>query len=277
MVTLKEALEKMTNHLMLFSTTARLDVELLASHVLHQSRAELFTHSEKVLSEKELNAIKILLDRRISQEPLAYIVGHKEFWDLDLKVDPAVLIPRPETEMLVEWALTHLPQAQSLQIADLGTGSGAVALAIAKERPRWYIDATDNSSKALKVAKENAEKHSIKNVNFYLGEWCHPLPHKDYHAIVGNPPYIKEDDDHLLLLTRHEPRAALVSGPDGLQAIRHIVIEARNYLLPGGWLALEHGYDQHDSVIKLFEEFGYQEIKDHEDLARHPRMIIGRR
>jgi release factor glutamine methyltransferase len=274
MTTIKDAIETMTNQLTPFSTTARLDAELLISYAAGLSRTELFTHPEKQLSASEQKHLQAFLERRMAQEPVAYIVGHKEFWTLDLMVNPDVLIPRPETEMLVEWALTHLPKEKKIQIADLGTGSGAIALALAQACPHWYIDATENSAQALKVAKRNAEKYAIKNVNFYLGEWCQALPRKGYHAILGNPPYIKENDRHLPQLIKSEPRSALVAGADGLKAIRSIIMDARYYLLPGGWLVLEHGYDQREAIINLLQEFGYKNIKDHDDLAKLPRMIV---
>lgn len=277
MTSIKDTIEKMTSQLIPFSESARLDAELLVGHVLGKPRPELFIHSEATLSTKQLQVLKALLERRMSQEPIAYIVGHKEFWTLDLTVNRDVLIPRPETEMLVEWALTYLPALRKLSVADVGTGSGAIALALALERPQWQIDATENEATALKVAQQNAQKYGVKNVNFYMGEWCHALPHKNYQAILGNPPYIKEGDEHLFKLTRFEPRSALVGGNDGLAAIRKIVMDARRYLIVGGWLVLEHGYDQHDAIIQLVEEFGYQEIKDHHDLANLPRMIVCRK
>ena len=179
--------------------------------------------------------------------------------------------------MLVEWALNHLPSSQKLKIADLGTGSGAIALALAVERPHWQMDATENSIAALKVARTNAEKYAIKNVNFYFGEWCRALPYKDYHAILGNPPYIKETDVHLPSLIRNEPRAALVAGKDGLEAIRQIIVEAHHYLVSGGWLVLEHGYDQRDQIVELAKKMGYHAVTDHTDLAGLPRMIVCRK
>lgn len=275
MTTVNDVIEKITNQLTPFSETARLDAELLVGYVTGLTRTTLFTHPEKTLSSSEQKHLQSLVERRLGQEPVAYLVGHKEFWTLDLTVNSDVLIPRPETEMLVEWALTHLPKTQKIQLADLGTGSGAIALALARECPLWSIDATDNSMQALMVAKGNAEKYAIKNVNFYVGEdWCQALPRKGYHAILGNPPYIKESDTHVPQLIKSEPRSALVAGADGLTAIRRIAIDARHYLLPGGWLVLEHGYDQRDAVINLLGEFGYKNIQDHDDLANLPRMIV---
>lgn len=158
-------------------------------------------------------------------EPVAYILGEQAFWSLSLKVTPNVFIPRAETEMLVEWVLNNLPKDEKLRIADLGTGSGAIGLAIAAERPHWIIDTSDNSQEALSIAKMNAKRHKIKNCNFYYGEWCQALVRQThYHAILGNPPYISDEDQHLKRL-QYEPRKALVSGPDGLTAIKKLLVK----------------------------------------------------
>jgi release factor glutamine methyltransferase len=276
MSTVKEAIDASSKQLQSYSDTAKLDAELLVGHLLDLSRAKLFSQSKKSLSMAQQQQLATLIARRIAGEPIAYLLGIKAFWTLDLIVNPAVLIPRPETEMLVAWALDHLPEDAPLIIADLGTGSGAIALALASERPHWRIDACDNSAAALTVAKQNAEKYRLNNVNFYLGEWCHALPRQDYHAIFGNPPYIKNDDPHLSQLTS-EPLSALVSGADGLTAIRHIAAQARDYLAANGWLVLEHGYDQQDDVIAIMQTNGYRQIEDHHDLAQWPRMIVGKK
>lgn len=277
MASVKDVIEKITNQLTAFSETPRLDAELLVGTITHQTRTELFTHPEKILSQDQQTKLHQWVERRLAQEPIAYIVGKKEFWSLDLDVNSAVLIPRPETEMLVEWLLENLPAEKSLEIADLGTGSGAIALALAIERPHWHIDATDLSAAALKVAAQNAKKHEIENVKFYEGEWCDALPHKSYHVIVGNPPYIKENDSHLPRLTQYEPVSALVSGVDGLTAIQKIMMQAREYLVSGGWLLLEHGYDQQAAVIQLMKKQGYQNVEDYLDIAKMPRMIVGQK
>ena len=275
MISIKKMIDKITQQLTSCSKTAKLDAEILVGKVLQKSRAELFAYSEVILTVKQQKQIMKYAERRLIGEPIAYIIGNKEFWSLNLTVTPDVLIPRPETEILVEYALKLFSKNEKIRLADLGTGSGAIALALAWERPYWQIDAIDNSSKALKVAKTNTEHYRIKNINFYLGEWCKALPQRDYHAIVGNPVYVSEEDRNLQQL-RYEPREALVSGPDGLSAIRIIIEEAQIYLRPNGWLLLEHGFDQSEKIIVLMEDFGYQEVKDYKDLAGLPRMITGK-
>ena len=165
---------------------------------------------------------------------------------------------------------------ENIQLADLGTGSGAISVALAYERQNWVIDATDQSEKALAVARQNAVLHGVKNIQFYAGSWCQALPRKNYHAIVGNPPYIAENDTHLQSL-KYEPLAALSAGKAGLDAIKNIIVQAKDYLLPGGWLVLEHGYDQKASIVALMKKENYREIKDYSDLAGLPRMIVARR
>lgn len=276
MISIKEMINKVTQQLMSCSETPKLDAEILTGKALKKTRARLFSYPEVVLTRKQQKQIMKYVERRLIGEPVAYIIGKKEFWSLSLTVTPDVLIPRPETEMLVEHALKLLPENEKIRLADLGTGSGAIALALAWERPYWQIDATDNSSKALKVAKINTERYKMKNINFYFGEWCKALPQHNYHAIVGNPLYIPEEDKHLQQL-KYEPREALVSGPDGLSAIKMIIEEAQIYLRLGGWLLLEHGFDQSEKIIVLMKNFGYQEIKDYKDLAGLPRMIVGKK
>ena len=276
MISIKKMIGEITKQLMGYSKTAKLDAEILVGKVLQKSRAELFAYPEVILTIKQQKQIMKHMERRLIGEPIAYITGNKEFWSLSLTVTPDVLIPRPETEILVEHALNLFQENEKIRLADLGTGSGAIALALALERPYWQIDATDNSSKALKVAKINTEHYGVKNINFYLGRWCKALPQRDYHAIVGNPIYIPEQDKNLQQL-KYEPREALVGGPDGLSAIRIIIEEAQIYLRTDGWLLLEHGFDQSEKIIALMKHFGYQEIKDYKDLAGLPRMIIGKK
>ncbi|MBW5802973.1 peptide chain release factor N(5)-glutamine methyltransferase [Coxiella endosymbiont of Ornithodoros amblus] len=276
MLSIKEAIKNISQKLTTISKTPRLDAELLLEYILKKSRADLFAYPEIQLISSQQKTLSAYVKRRLKGEPIAYILGQKEFWSLNLKVISDVLIPRPETEMLVEWILKNLPKDAKLRIADLGTGSGAVALAIAVERPYWTIDASDNSQTALKIAEINAKQHEIKNCNFYHGEWCQALPRRDYHAIVGNPPYISDNDQHLQQL-KHEPREALAAGSDGLSAIKIIIHEARSYLVDGGWLLLEHGYDQAEKIMTLLQAAGYREIADRRDLAGLSRMVAARR
>lgn len=276
MKTIKEAIELFTDRLASFSETPRLDVELLIAAVTDQSRTQLFTHPECELTPAEEKQLQQYVERRRSGEPIAYILRHKEFWSLDFHVTRDVLIPRPETEMLIEWALHNLPENEKCYLADLGTGSGAIAITLAHERLNWVIDAVDNSKKAIKIAQQNAEWHHINNVNFFYGEWCKPLPQKTYHAILANPPYIPSKDSHLQQL-KYEPLSALSGGEDGLDAIRVIAEEAKNYLAENGWLVVEHGYDQSEQIVALMKAHNYSDVTDHLDLDGRPRMVVGRK
>jgi release factor glutamine methyltransferase len=230
------------------------------------------------LTGEQQNQLEGLLARRQRGEPVAYITGTREFWSMELNVTPATLIPRPETELLVEKTLEHIPCDAALAIADLGTGSGAVALAIAKERPRCRVIATDSSPAALDVASSNAEKFGLTNIEFREGDWFAPLAGDTFDMIVSNPPYIRAGDPHLKQGDlRFEPATALVSGDDGLDAIRHITRHAREFLKPGGWLLFEHGWDQADAAGEILRRQGYRDIVSHADLAGHARVTACRR
>ena len=275
MLNVKNAIKRTSKILSSISETPYLDAVLLLEKTLKRSRASLFSYPEMQLSVSQEKKISSYIKRHLEGEPIAYILGEQEFWSLSLNVTPDVFIPRPETEILVEWVLQNLPRDEKLCIADLGTGSGAIGLAIAAERPHWIIDASDNSQEALKIAKMNAKRYKIKNCNFYYGEWCQALIRINYHTILGNPPYISNEDQHLKQL-RYEPRKALVSGSDGLSAIKIIISEAQSYLVNGGWLLLEHGFNQAEQISGLMKKAGYHDIMCYKDLADLPRMIIGR-
>ena len=234
----------------------RAEAELLLLHVLQKPRSWLFTHADEVLEMDVQTAFSALLDRRAAGEPVAYLVGHRGFWTLDLEVTPATLIPRPETELLVELALQRLPPGFSGQVADLGTGSGAIALAIASERPQAQVVATDASGAALEVARRNAQRHAITNVGFVQGDWLAPLARGDL---------------------RFEPASALASGRDGLDDIRRIVDGARHHLAPGGWLLFEHGWNQGNVAHALLRDAGYAEVFTAQDLEQRDRVSGGRR
>ncbi|AJC50373.1 SAM-dependent methyltransferase [Coxiella endosymbiont of Amblyomma americanum] len=274
-MTIKKLLDNIIQKLSQCSETARLDAEILVGAVLEKSRADLLAHPEVVLTTKQQRQIMRHVERRLFGEPIAYILGKKEFWSLSLVVTSDVFIPRPETEILVEHVLKLLPKDKKIQLADLGTGSGAIALALATECPNWHIDAVDISPKALKIAKTNVEHYKIKNVNFYLGKWCKILPRHNYHAIVGNPPYISNKYNYFQKL-KYEPKEALFSGPDGLSDIKIIIEKAKNYLSVGGWLLLEHGFDQTKKLVAFMQNIGYQNIRDYPDLSGLPRMIVGK-
>lgn len=274
-MTFENALNFATEKLKNYSPTPHLDAELLLMHCINNTREYIFTYPEKLLNQQETNQLENLIERRKSGEPIAYIIGYKEFWSLNLEVTPDVLIPRPETEHLIEWALIQLPE-KKLSIADLGVGSGAIAIALADERPDWEIDATDINEKAIALAKRNAKRYQLENIHFYLGSWCEPLPKKNYNAIFSNPPYIDHYDTHLAKL-KFEPRYALDGGKNGLDAIKIIIPQAKNYLAPEGYLVIEHGYDQQEKIMKLFEEAGYKDIEDHVDLAGLPRFTTAKK
>ncbi len=257
--------------------TPRLDAELLLADALDCNRAALLTHGDRLLGEDARHRFGDLIARRLRGVPVAHLLGRREFWSLSLRVTPDVLIPRPESELLIELALARIPPAPSLALADLGTGSGNIALALARERPRCIVTATDNSTPALAVARDNARRLAITNVRFHHGDWFAPLHGERFALIVSNPPYVAADDPHLSEGDlRHEPRQALVAGPEGLDALRHLIQQAPEYLSPGGRLLLEHGHDQGAAVRELFKGRGYDQIETHRDLANHERVTMGR-
>ncbi|KRF02356.1 protein-(glutamine-N5) methyltransferase, release factor-specific [Frateuria sp. Soil773] len=256
----------------------RVDAEALLLHVLGRPRSWLFAHADDELDAARAEAFDALVRRRHAGEPVAYLTGRRGFWTLELEVTPATLIPRPDTERLVELALERLPAERPASVADLGTGSGAVALAIARERPRAQVVATDASEAALAVAQRNAQRLGIANVSFAHGDWLAPLHGRPFDLIASNPPYIELSDPHLAQGDlRFEPAAALASGADGLDAIRHIVADARDHLLPGGWLLLEHGWNQGAAVRALLAAAGYGEVFTAQDLEGRDRVSGGRR
>jgi release factor glutamine methyltransferase len=274
MSTIESALAAATSQLS-HSDSARLDAELLLCEVLHKPRSYLYTWPERALSEGEHRDYARLLARRQAGEPVAHILGAREFWSLNLKVTAETLIPRPETELLVEAALQRLP-ASGGRIADLGTGSGAIALVLASECTGCEVMAVERSAAALAVAEENARQLGIGNVTFLHGSWYEPLKGERFDLIVSNPPYICADDPHLRQGdVRFEPLTALASGADGLDDIRLIIGGAMNHLEAGGWLLLEHGYDQGEAVCALLRAAGFRAVADLADLQGHGRVAVG--
>jgi release factor glutamine methyltransferase len=253
------------------------EAELLLAHALGVTRTWLFMHRDDPLSPAQVAAFESLAARRVAGEPVAYLLGRRGFWAFDLVVTPDTLIPRPETERLVELALERLPPEVPLRLADLGTGSGAIALALAHERRNAHVVATDASAAALEVARTNACQLRLANVEFRLGDWLQPLAGERYDLIASNPPYIAEGDPHLMRGDlRHEPARALSSGRDGLDALSTIIQDAPAHLVPGGWLVLEHGYDQGDAVRDLLYAFGYEAVQTVPDLEKRDRVSLGR-
>jgi len=265
---------------LLVAVTARLgeraDAEALLLHVLGQSRSWLFAHADDALDTDVRTAFEALVARRAAGEPVAYLTGRRGFWTLELEVTPATLIPRPETELLVELALERLPRDMACRVADLGTGSGAIALALASERSQAQVVATDASVDALAVARRNAQRLGIRNVRFVQGDWLAPLVGERFVLVVSNPPYIEAADPHLAQGDlRYEPAAALASGADGLDAIRRIVADACAHLEPGGWLLFEHGWNQGDAARALLREAGYVQVFTAQDLEARDRVSGG--
>lgn len=259
------------------SESPRLDAEVLLAAALRRSRSYLHAWPEQVPEPEQATRFATWLDRRKAGEPVAYLVGRREFWSLDLEVTPDTLIPRPETELLVELALKRLPLDDSVRAADLGTGSGAIVLALARERPQAWFVASDHSPAPLTVAQRNARRLKVTNIEFREGDWCAPLAGEHFALIAANPPYIATTDPCWQEgALRFEPPAALVAGVDGLDALRTIIAQAPNCLKPDGWLVLEHGYDQGETVPALLRERGFIEVSDHQDAAGCPRTACGR-
>ncbi|UYM14805.1 peptide chain release factor N(5)-glutamine methyltransferase [Endozoicomonas euniceicola] len=257
------------------SDTARLDAEVLLCHILQKDRSFLFTWPEHELNEQQLSDFRLLVAQRQKGTPVAYLTGERDFWTLKLSVSPATLIPRPDTELLVEQALAkELPE--NATVADLGTGTGAIALALASEQRQWTVVGADKFGDAVKLAEQNARRNNIKNVSFYQGNWCKALPDDNYHMIVSNPPYICCDDEHLSQGdVRFEPETALASGIDGLDDIRTIIQQAITRLQNGGWLLLEHGYHQAKAIQQLMRQAGFCRISTIQDLSGHDRVTQG--
>jgi release factor glutamine methyltransferase len=243
----------------------RLDAQLLLAHVLQQPRAWLLAHDDAPLSAKHTTMLQALMTRRAAGEPLAYVIGECEFRGLRLQVSPAVLIPRPETELLVEWALEHLPQQGTAQVVDLGCGSGAIALAIKHARPHAQVWASDLSTAALEIARSNAHRHQLQ-LQWQQGDWWAAWAQQRFDLALANPPYVAGADPHLAALG-HEPRVALTPEGDGLSALQQIVHGAPRHLQPGAWLLLEHGHDQAINVQHMLQHTGFVAPQTRHDLA----------
>lgn len=255
------------------------EARLLLLHVLGQAPAWLYSHDRDPVDAASARRFGELVVRRAAGEPVAYLTGSRGFWTLDLAVSPATLIPRPETELLVEQALARLPDdGRPLRVADMGTGTGAVALAIASERPQALVVATDLLGPTLAVAVGNAQRNGIANVSFRRGSWYRALGRDRFDVIVSNPPYIRADDAHLGQGdVRFEPPPALASGEDGLDAIRQIAAGVNDHLVPGGWLLLEHGWHQGQQVRELLTAAGLEAVETVVDLEGRDRVSLGRR
>lgn len=259
------------------SPTAQLDAELLLAFVLDKPRSYLYTWPEKTLTTAQLNSFAALLERRKRGEPVAYLLGRQGFWTLDLAVAAHTLIPRADTELLVETVLQLADASAALNILDLGTGSGALALAVASERQCWQVTGVDRIEAAVALAQDNQQQLGLSNVRFLRSDWFSAVAHQRYDLILSNPPYIAANDPHLQQGdVRFEPLSALVSGADGLDDIRLIIAQAPEYLTANGWLLLEHGFDQAAAVRELLHLSGFTEVSSQRDLGGHERISLGR-
>lgn len=265
----------LAHHKLPDKSSARFEAEVLMAHVLESTRSFLYANPELELPTRRSETFKKLIKQRAQGQPIAYLTQSCEFWSLPLMVNPSVLIPRADTELLVETALEQIPRQADWRVADLGTGSGAIALAIASERKKCEIHATDISAAAIRVAQKNADRLGIGNARFHRGSWSEPL-RGQFHLVVSNPPYINADDSHLTRGDlRFEPRKALTPGPDGMRAIRSLSQLARSILVDGGWLMIEHGWDQGPAAREILEGAGFMQIKTHKDMADHERVTSG--
>lgn len=272
---MKDTLQNATKALKQISDSARLDAELLLCEAIQRNKTYLYSHPEYELTWEETQVFHQLLKQRQQGKPMAYILGRQAFWDLELGVQEGILIPRPETECLVEKVLEILPTKSIQIVADLGTGSGAIALALAKECPSWSLCATDISKTALDQAKNNAQKYNIKNVTFFEGSWCDALPKKLFDCVISNPPYIAENDPELeTYVAAYEPKKALISGETGLDAINIIAKRAGAYLKAGAYLVLEHGYEQAEAVQQILRGHNYDMLVSYKDYAGKFRFTI---
>ncbi len=276
MTTIYQALREARVQLQASSPSPAVDASILLCHILGCSSAHLIAWPDKVLSQQQATKFHTALQQRIEGTPVAYITGEREFWSLNLKVTSDVLIPRPETETLVEFVLERFSASTSVKLADVGTGSGAIACALAVERPQWDVFATDLSAAALDIARINASAYKLENVQFFQGRWLEPLAAHDFDVIISNPPYVALGDPHLSEGdVRFEPESALTSGERGMDAITLLTRQSPDYLKAGGWLIVEHGCDQQRAAADCFRQGGFDNIVQLTDLAGLPRLSAG--
>jgi release factor glutamine methyltransferase len=277
MTNIESALKEATAMLQRLSDSPRLEAEILLAQAMNNTRSHLRAWPERQLSDEHATIFQVLVQNRQQGTPIAYLTGQREFWSRDFHVSPDVLIPRPETELLIELSLQRIPTDRRVRIIDLGTGSGIIAITLAAERPLADVVAVDCSLPALRIAQLNAEKHGVRNVRFCHSNWFASVPENQFHLIVSNPPYIAEDDGHLTQGDlRFEPKSSLCAPEQGLADIRHIADTARTRLHQGGHLLIEHGYNQKQAVQSIFTQLGYDKVWTYNDLAGQPRATYGR-
>ena len=276
MTDISKTLAKATELLTETSESAPLDAEVLLCHVLNKPRTHLRTWPEKQLSAQQSKQFNLLLQQRQQGNPIAYITGQREFWSRDFEVNADVLIPRPDTELLIELSLNQLADKADTRIIDLGTGSGAIAITLAAELADIDVTATDLNLKALAIAKRNAAKHQINHIQFIHSNWFEQIPVSTFDLIISNPPYIDCNDPHLSQGdVRFEPDSALIAADQGLKDIKTLCERARHYLKPDATLLIEHGFDQKNAAQAIFNSFDYTNIKTHSDLSGNPRVTSG--
>ncbi|NOR42695.1 MAG: peptide chain release factor N(5)-glutamine methyltransferase [Gammaproteobacteria bacterium] len=274
---IQQALQQASSSLSEVSPTAALDTQVLLSHVLHCNTAHLAAWPEKDLSKEQQTKYLNLIQQRIKGIPVAYLTQQREFWSLNFSVNDSTLIPRPDTETLVEYILSNFNDKENLTLLDLGTGTGAIAISIASERPSWEIVASDLSEDAIILAKQNSETHQTHRIAFLQSDWFSEVSRYDFDIIVSNPPYIAANDPHLRQGdVRFEPERALISGETGMDDIEHLCLHAKDYLKEGGSFIVEHGYNQQHLVAECFTNNGYIDIKQKQDLTGHVRMTTGK-
>ena len=273
--TVRQAIEFGMTQLEGHSESAKQDVEVLLCEVLNCTRTRLFTADKDVLSATEITTFSDFISQRQTGKPVSYIIGHQDFWSLSLEVNDSTLIPRPETEILVEQVLT-LECSGEVKFLDLGTGTGAIALAIAKERPNWQITGCDRIPDAIKLAQKNQHKNKLDNARFVVSNWFEGFENEHFDIIASNPPYVESDSEYLKMGDlRFEPLSALTSGEDGLQDIRLIISQSLNYLKPDGWLLFEHGFEQGEAVRHLLQQSNFKSIRTIKDYAGLNRITLG--
>lgn len=277
MASIQQLLNTATNSLTAVSDSPRLDAEVLLAFLLEKNRSYLRAWNDKNLDVPTIDRFESLVSQRFDGVPIAYLVGSREFWSRDFIVSPDVLIPRPDTEVLIELCLAQIPLDSTFTILDLGTGSGIIAVTLAAERPNANIFAVDASSAALAIAQKNAYQYHCQNVEFILSDWFSAVPKTEFNLIVSNPPYICADDEHLSQGdVRFEPKSALIATENGLRDINIIATQAKNYLLPRGQLWFEHGYNQAQAVQTILTKLHYSDVQTYHDLAGQPRVTTGK-